>query len=68
MLSSEITEQYLNQVYDALQREQLKLMNDIKTGGSETKEKEITKQITAINTINLNIMRLRNIRKKKDMD
>ena len=64
MMNSEITEQYLNQVYETLQREQLKLMNDIKLGGSEVKEKEITKQITAINTINLNIMRLRNIRKK----
>jgi len=63
-MNSEITEQYLNQVYETLQREQLKLMNDIKMGGSEVKEKEITKQITAINTINLNIMRLRNIRKK----
>ena len=68
MMNSEITEQYLNQVYDALQREQLKLMNDIKSGNSEVKEKEITKQITAINSINLNIMRLRNIRKKKDLD
>ena len=67
-MNSEITEQYLNQVYDALQREQLKLMNDIKSGNSEVKEKEITKQITAINSINLNIMRLRNIRKKKDLD
>ena len=68
MINSEITEQYLNQVYDALQREQLKLMNDMKSGNSEVKEKEITKQITTINTINLNIMRLRNIRKKKDLE
>ena len=63
-MNSEITEQYLNQVYEALQREQLKLMNDIKLGNSEVKENQITKQISAINTINLNIMRLRNIRKK----
>ena len=68
MINSEITEQYLNQVYDALQREQLKLMNDMKSGNSEAKEKEITKQITTINTINLNVMRLRNIRKKKDLE
>jgi hypothetical protein len=64
MMNSEITEQYLNQVYETLQREQLKLMNDIKLGNSEVKENQITKQISAINTINLNIMRLRNIRKK----
>ena len=63
-MNGEVTEQYLNQLYETLQREQLKLMNDIKMGGSEVKEKELTKQITAINTINLNIMRLRNIRKK----
>jgi hypothetical protein len=58
---NDITEQYLNKVYDDLQREQMKLMNDMKTGTE--REKEITKQITIINSINIALLRLRNCRK-----
>lgn len=60
---SQITEQYLNGVYDNLQKEQLALMNDIKTGCDTEKEKIVSKQLTYINTINMNILRLRNVRK-----
>ena len=60
---SQITEQYLNGVYENLQKEQLALMNDIKTGCDPDKEKHISKQLTHINTININILRLRNVRK-----
>jgi predicted ATPase len=65
--STDITEQYLNKVYEDLQKEQMKLMNDMKTGCDNVKEKDITKQITLINTINVAIMRLRNTRKKVDI-
>jgi|694.fasta_scaffold34653_2 hypothetical protein len=65
--STDITEQYLNKVYEDLQKEQMKLMNDMKTGCDNVKEKDITKQITLINTINVAIMRLRNTRKKVDL-
>jgi hypothetical protein len=65
--STDITEQYLNKVYEDLQKEQMKLMNDMKTGCDSVKEKDITKQITLINTINVAIMRLRNTRKKVDL-
>jgi hypothetical protein len=58
---NDITEQYLNKVYEDLQREQMKLMNDMKTGTE--REKEITKQITIINNINIALLRLRNCRK-----
>jgi predicted ATPase len=63
---NDITEQYLNKMYEDLQKEQLKLMNDMKTGCDNVKERDITKQITLINTINVAVMRLRNIRKKAD--
>lgn len=63
---NDITEQYLNKVYEDLQKEQLRLMNDMKTGCDNIKEKDITKQISLINNINLNVMRLRNARKKVD--
>lgn len=63
---NDITEQYLNKVYEDLQKEQFRLMNDMKTGVDNVKEKDITKQISLINTINLAVMRLRNVRKKVD--
>jgi hypothetical protein len=63
---NDITEQYLNKIYEDLQKEQLNLMNDMKTGCDNVKERDITKQITLINTINVAVMRLRNIRKKTD--
>ena len=64
---TDITEQYLNKIYEDLQKEQMKLMNDMKTGVDNVKESSITKQITLINTINVAVMRLRNNRKKVDL-
>lgn len=58
-----ITEQILNQLYDDLQKEQMILMNDIKTGTSLEKEKDITKQVTILNTLMLHTMKLRSLKK-----
>lgn len=60
---TQLTVQYLNGIYENLQKEQFSLLNDIKTGCEADKEKNISKQLTYINTINLNILRLRNVRK-----
>lgn len=65
-VGNDITEQYLNKIYEDLQKEQVRIMNDMKTGCDNIKEKDITKQISLINTININLMRLRNIRKKAE--
>jgi hypothetical protein len=65
-MNSDITEQYINQIYDNLQREQFKLMNDIKGNCDEEKSKNIQKQVTLINSINLNLLKLRNVRTKKN--
>ncbi len=65
--STDITEQYLIKIYDDLQKEQIKLMNDMKSGCDNVKEKDLTKQISLINTINVAVMRLRNTRKKMDL-
>jgi hypothetical protein len=65
IMNTDITEQYLNKVYEDLVKEQMKLMADMKSGGNELqKEKDITKQITLINTLTLGVMRLRNLRKQ----
>lgn len=57
----DLGEQQLNRMYEDFQKEQMRLMTEIKNGGDE---KDITKQITMINTININILRLRNLRKQ----
>lgn len=65
--TTDITENYLSNIYENLQREQMTLMNSLKSTDLEdavSKEREITRQISLINTINLNVMRLRNARKK----
>jgi hypothetical protein len=63
-MNAEISEQMLNRMYEDLQKEQMKLMNDIKTTNDVGREKETQKQITMINTININVLRLRNLRKQ----
>ena len=63
-MNSDINEQYLNKVYEDLSREQMFLMNSMKTQTNNEKDKLITKQITQINTLMLSCLRLRNIRKE----
>jgi len=67
-MDSIITEQYLNRFYEELQKEQMTLMNEIKLGCDSKKESDITRQITIINTLLINSLRLRNIRQKKLYD
>jgi hypothetical protein len=65
-MQSDINEAYLNKVYEDCQREQLRLMNDMKTGGMDNeKQKIITKQLSLMNTIMITCLRLRNIRNEQ---
>ncbi len=61
---NDITYQMLTKFYEDLQKEHTKLMNYMKTGTTEVKEKDLTKQISYINSICLNIIKLINLRKK----
>lgn len=64
--SNDISSQYLEKVYNDLQQEQLRLMNSIKNDrdDDEKKQSSVQKQISAINTINMNLLKLRNHKKK----
>ena len=60
-------------IYDDLQQDQLRLMNSVKSGNSNEMEDEkkhtaITRQITLINSINMNLIKLRNLKKKSQID
>jgi hypothetical protein len=57
---SDLGEQQFNRMYEDFQKEQMRLMTELRNG---TEDKEITKQISLINGININILRLRNLRK-----
>lgn len=67
MNGSDITEQYLNKLYEDLSKEQMRLMNDLKNssgGGDGDKEKDITKQFTFLNTLMTTALRYRNLKRK----
>jgi hypothetical protein len=67
-MNSDITEQYLNKLYEDLQREQMSLMTKMKNNTNEedskSKDLDITKQISIINNLMVASMRLRNLRKQ----
>jgi len=61
---NDITDQYLDKIYDDFQKEQQSLIRDIKSGCDNIKETELQKQFTLLNNLMMNILRLRNLRKK----
>jgi hypothetical protein len=63
---TDITPQYLDNLYDNLQKEQLNLLNKLKNRNPTEQdiEREITKQTTVITTIMLNVLKLKNIKQK----
>lgn len=61
---TDITEQYLDRLYDDFQKEQMKLLQDIKTGCDKQKEKDNQKQFTYLNTLLITCLRLRNLKKQ----
>jgi len=60
---SEINEQYLNRLIDDVSREQMKIMNEVKTETNVEKSKDNSKQLTILNQLLAIILRLRNVRK-----
>jgi len=64
---SDLTEQYLDKLYDDLSKEQMRLMSEMKNckdPESSNKEQDIQKQLTMLNTLMINTLRLRNLKKK----
>lgn len=63
---ADITPQYLDNLYDNLQKEQMNLLSKLKNRNPTEQdiEKEITKQTTVITSIMLNVLKLKNIKQK----
>ena len=65
-MNSDITDQYIVKLYDDLQKEHQRLLNDMKNLNQEslTKETDIQKQISIISTLMTSALKLRNLKKK----
>jgi hypothetical protein len=64
---SDLTEQYLDKLYDDLSKEQMRLLTEMKNCRDpehSSKEQDIQKQLTQLNTLMTGTLRLRNIKKK----
>jgi hypothetical protein len=65
---NDMNEQYLEKLYEDLSKEQMKLLNEMKNckGQAEdtSKEKDIQKQLTLYNTLMINTLRLRNLKRQ----
>jgi hypothetical protein len=63
---SDITESYLDKLYEDFSSEQMKLMSELKNcrePENASKEKDIQKQLTLVNALMINALRFRNLKK-----
>lgn len=62
--NNDISIQYLDKLYEDLNKEQMKILADIKTGTDDKKSSENEKEFKLIYTLLINTLKLRNIKKK----
>ena len=63
---SDITEQYLVKIYDDFQKEQMRLLGEMKNLGENVapnKDKDIQKQLKEVNAVIMGALKLRNVKK-----
>lgn len=65
-MNSELTEQYLNTTYDNFSRESQKILNELKADNEEKKIKHLHKQSQLLRSIEINILKLKTLRKIYD--
>jgi hypothetical protein len=63
-MNGEMTEQYLEQLYDNLSREHMRLMTELKKNDETVNEKDIQKQLTMLNMLMVGSLKLKNLKKK----
>jgi len=62
-MNSEITENNLIVIYDNFSKEQQRLLNELKNCTNDSTTKHLHKEINIIHTIELNILRLKSLKK-----
>jgi len=63
MSGQEINEQFLNDLFDKLSSEQMRLLSQMKQGNTDEKDKDIQKQMSFLNTLVTTTLRYRNHKK-----
>jgi hypothetical protein len=63
-MNSDITEQFLDKLYDDLSKESSRILNDIKTDKNDSKEVYQHQQFNILNSLMINALKLRNLKKK----
>jgi hypothetical protein len=63
MSGEEITEQFLNDLFDKFSQQQMRLLAQMKQGNTEEKDKQIQKELTFLNTLATTVLRYRNHKK-----
>jgi len=66
-MNNELTEQYLNDTYGNVMSEHSRLLNELKNSTNQMekhKEGEITRQLSLLNTLATNVLRLRNLKQQ----
>ncbi len=68
-MNCDFNDQYLTKLYDDCVKEHQRLLTDMKNLNEEsmTKETDIQKQVTVVNNLMTNTLKLRNIKKKIQM-
>ena len=63
-MNGEMTENYLEQLYDNLSIEHMRLMTELKKNDETVKETDIQKQLTMLNMLMVGSLKLKNLKKK----
>ena len=66
--NNDISIQYLDKLYEDLNKEQMKILADIKTGTDDKKSSENEKEFKLIYTLLINTLKLRNIKNKHSIE
>jgi hypothetical protein len=62
--SHHVEERQLNQMYDELSKEHSYLMNQLKTKTDEEGQKDLMKELTLVNGLMMNMLKLINVKRK----
>ena len=64
MFHQHLEEHYLNKMYEDMTKKQFYLMNQLKTKTSEEEQGDLMKQLTLVNSLTMNLLRLINLQRK----
>ena len=63
-MNHEVSEQYLEQLYETLSREHQRLMGELKKNDESVREVDLQKQLTMLNMLMVGSLKLKNFKKK----